>query len=81
MRGEAGGMAALTEGRPKKHKHKDKDRKGKKRHKEKGGKDAALEVGTQQLKASVATMRAEREAREAVERAREKQLLRQTFRG
>ncbi len=74
-------MAALTEGRLKKHKHKDKDSKGKKRHKEKGGKDAALKVGSQQLKASVAAMRAEREAREAAERAREKQLLRQTFRG
>lgn len=81
-RADADGNVALLDGGHKKHKHKhkdkQKDRSGKKKHKG-GDKEAVLKVGAKQLKASVAAMRAEREAREAAERAREKQLLRRSF--
>ena len=70
------GGAAPQEDASKKHKHQDK--KHKRKHREK---DSKTKVSAKQLKASVQAMRAEREAREAAERAREKQLLRQTFRG
>jgi hypothetical protein len=69
----------LSKGMKRKQKHKDRDRK-KSKHRDRT-KEASLKLNARQLKASVAAMRAERESREAAERAREKQLLRKSFLG